>query len=84
VSELRLLSQSALRYRRQILSIKQFEPELGHLAVIAFTALARDEDRAATRLAGFQAHLVKPIEPDKLVRTVLELFSYKKEGRSTI
>jgi hypothetical protein len=37
-------------------------------------------DRAATRHAGFQAHLAKPIEPDKLVRTIFELFSCKKEG----
>jgi len=61
-------------------NVRRLEPELGHLPVIAFTAAARDEDRAATRLAGFQAHLAKPIEPDELVRTVLELFNCKKEG----
>jgi CheY-like chemotaxis protein len=59
---------------------RQLEPEFGHLPVIAFTAAARDEDRGATRLAGFQAHLVKPIEPERLVRTVLEVISCKKEG----
>src|ERR1700693_1311302 len=59
-------------------NVRRLEPELGPLPVIAFTAAARDEDRAATRLAGFQAHLAKPIEPDKLVRTVLELVSGKK------
>ena len=48
-------------------NVRRLEPELGHLPVIAFTAAARDEDRAATRLAGFQAHLAKPIEPDELV-----------------
>jgi signal transduction histidine kinase/ActR/RegA family two-component response regulator len=61
-------------------NVRRLEPELGYLPVIAFTAAARDEDRAATRLAGFQAHLAKPIEPDELVRTVLELFNCKKEG----
>ena len=61
-------------------NVRRLEPELGHLPVIAFTAAARDEDRAATRLAGFQAHLAKPIEPEKLVRTVLEVFSCKNEG----
>ncbi len=61
-------------------NVRRLEPELGHLPVIAFTAAARDEDRAATRLAGFQAHLAKPIEPDELVRTVLKLFNCKKEG----
>ena len=61
-------------------NVRRLEPKLGHLPVIAFTAAARDEDRAATRLAGFQAHLAKPIEPDALVRAVLELINCKKEG----
>jgi CheY-like chemotaxis protein/anti-sigma regulatory factor (Ser/Thr protein kinase) len=65
-------------------NVRRLEPELGPLPVIAFTAAARDEDRAATRLAGFQAHLAKPIEPDKLVRTVLELVSCNKDGKSAI
>jgi signal transduction histidine kinase/ActR/RegA family two-component response regulator len=65
-------------------NVRRLEPELGPLPVIAFTAAARDEDRAATRLAGFQAHLAKPIEPDKLVGTVLELVSGKKDGKSAI
>ena len=56
-------------------SVRRLEPEFGQLPVIAFTAAARDEDRAATRLAGFQAHLAKPIEPEKLVKTVLEVLS---------
>jgi len=38
------------------------EPELGHLPVIAFTAAARDEDRAATRWPASR-HSGKPIEP---------------------
>lgn len=58
-------------------NVRRLEPELGHLPVIAFTAAARDEDRAATRLAGFQAHLAKPIEPDELVRTVLQILNCK-------
>jgi signal transduction histidine kinase/ActR/RegA family two-component response regulator len=61
-------------------NVRRLEPELGHLPVIAFTAAVRGEDRAVTRLAGFQAHLAKPIEPDELVRTILELFNHKKEG----
>ena len=54
-------------------NVRRLEPELGQLPVIAFTAAARDEDRAATRLAGFQAHLAKPIEPNKLITIILEL-----------
>ena len=62
-------------------NVRRREPELGWLPVIAFTAAARDEDRAATRLAGFQAHLAKPIEPEALVRTILEVFSGKNRSK---
>ena len=50
----------------------RLEPELEHLPVIAFTAAVHDEDRAATRLAGFQstsdnaAELLQPCRADSL------------------
>jgi CheY-like chemotaxis protein len=53
--------------------VRSLEPELAQLPVIAFPAAARQEDRTLTRLAGFQAHLAKPVDPDELVRTILEL-----------
>jgi CheY-like chemotaxis protein len=62
-------------------NVRRLEPELGWLPVIAFTAAARDEDRASTRLAGFQAHLVKPVEPEILVKTILEVFSRKNRSK---
>ena len=62
-------------------NVRRLEPELGHLPVIAFTAAVRGEDRAVTRLAGFQALLAKPIEPEALVRTILEVFSCKKPSK---
>jgi CheY-like chemotaxis protein len=54
-------------------NVRGLEPELGRLPVIAFTAAARDEDRARTQKAGFQAHLAKPVDPNKLITTILEL-----------
>jgi CheY-like chemotaxis protein len=40
----------------------------GHsFRLIALTGHGRDEDRAATRAAGFDAHLVKPVRLDELV-----------------
>jgi CheY-like chemotaxis protein len=52
--------------------VRSLEPDIAQLPVIAFTAAAREKDRVWTRLAGFQAHLAKPIDPDELVRTILE------------
>lgn len=54
-------------------NVRALEPKLGRLPVIAFTAAARREDRVETLRAGFQAHLAKPVDPDKLVATILEL-----------
>jgi CheY-like chemotaxis protein len=46
---------------------------LGQTPAIAFTAAALTEDQARTREAGFQAHLAKPIDPNKLITIILEL-----------
>jgi CheY-like chemotaxis protein len=54
-------------------NVRRLEPELGELPVIAFTAAAHNEDCARTRQAGFQAHLAKPVDPNKLIMTILEL-----------
>jgi CheY-like chemotaxis protein len=40
---------------------------------IALTAYARVEDRRLALAAGFQAHLVKPVDPDALLAMVAEL-----------
>jgi CheY-like chemotaxis protein len=63
-------------------NVRRLEPELGQLPVIAFTAAARSEDLARTRRAGFQAHLAKPVDPSKLVTTILQLArEHKKHKR---
>jgi signal transduction histidine kinase/ActR/RegA family two-component response regulator len=40
---------------------------------VALTAFARAEDRAAVLAAGFDAHLAKPIEPERLLHDVARL-----------
>jgi signal transduction histidine kinase/ActR/RegA family two-component response regulator len=40
---------------------------------LALTAFARSEDRTRALLAGYQAHLSKPVEPSELVATVARL-----------
>jgi CheY-like chemotaxis protein len=43
------------------------------IPAVALTAFARDEERKLALEAGFQVHLSKPIEPDKLVSVVANL-----------
>ncbi|MBV9673615.1 MAG: response regulator [Verrucomicrobia bacterium] len=59
-------------------SIRQLEPEISHVPAIACLTAARDEDRAATQRAGFQAHLAKPIDPEELITTILALVRVHK------
>ncbi|MBD2158596.1 response regulator [Leptolyngbya sp. FACHB-16] len=48
------------------------DPE-AHIPAIAITAHARVSDQAHALAAGFQCHLPKPIEPEVLIRTILQL-----------
>jgi CheY-like chemotaxis protein len=42
------------------------------LPAIALTAYAADSDRLKTALAGFQAYLAKPVEPQALISVVFK------------
>lgn len=57
-----------------IRSVRQLsEDEGGKTPAIALTAFARSEDRVNALLAGYQVHVVKPIEPQELAVTVHSL-----------
>jgi len=45
----------------------------GHVPAIALTAYARAEDRVRAVLAGFQAHIPKPVEPAEFVEVIAHL-----------
>jgi CheY-like chemotaxis protein len=40
---------------------------------VALTAFARSEDRRRALLAGFQAHIPKPVDPAELVAAIASL-----------
>src|SRR5262245_38386622 len=46
------------------------EPALRDVTLVALTGHGRDEDRQAALTAGFDHHLVKPIDPEKLDRMI--------------
>jgi CheY-like chemotaxis protein/anti-sigma regulatory factor (Ser/Thr protein kinase) len=47
--------------------------DAGRVPAIALTALARDEDRKRTLLAGYQVHISKPVDPAELVMVIATL-----------
>jgi CheY-like chemotaxis protein len=49
------------------------------LPAAALTAFARSEDRTRALLAGYQAHVTKPVEPAELLATIVSL-----TGRSVV
>jgi signal transduction histidine kinase/ActR/RegA family two-component response regulator len=51
------------------------------LPAIALTAFARREDAERARMAGFQVHMTKPIDPERLVRTVAVLAGVEPDQR---
>jgi signal transduction histidine kinase len=50
------------------------EPELGNVVLVALTGYGQEEDRRKTYEAGFDLHLVKPVDPEKL-QNLLETYS---------
>ena len=59
-------------------------PDAGSIPVIAMTANAFDEDVQHSMQVGMHAHLSKPVEPDRLFRTLEELIYEADEKRSTV
>jgi signal transduction histidine kinase/CheY-like chemotaxis protein len=49
------------------------QPELGNLLLVAVTGYAEDEARRLSREAGFDHHLVKPVDPDAILALLASL-----------
>nr|PZN79439.1 MAG: histidine kinase [Pseudomonadota bacterium] len=65
------ISMAPMNGYELIRAIREHEaPDGRRLPALAVTALARDEDRARARQAGFQACVSKPVDPYELVRMV--------------
>ncbi|MGG6263888.1 PAS domain-containing protein [Leptolyngbya sp. AN03gr2] len=57
-----------------IQKVRSLSPDRGGtIPAVALTAFARQEDRIAAIESGFQMHLSKPIEPDRLIAAVKSL-----------
>lgn len=50
----------------EVARLVRSEPRLRHVVLVALTGYGRDEDRQLALAAGFDYHLVKPVNPDTL------------------
>jgi len=53
-------------------------PDFRQIPLIALTGYGQEEDRQRTRAAGFDYHLVKPVEPDALNALLNSLLSEER------
>jgi CheY-like chemotaxis protein len=54
---------------------------LGQIPAIALTAYAGEFDRQQAIAAGFQMHLAKPIEPEKLIGAIVNLLNENRANK---
>lgn len=58
------------------------QPEGEQIAILALTGYGRAEDVAAAKAAGFDAHLLKPVNLDELLRVLADCLA-KRRGEPT-
>ncbi len=80
LSDIGMPGQDGYSLMREIRSLPNEGASPSRLPAIALTAFARSEDRMRALLAGFQAHLAKPAEPEELVALVASLTGWTGRG----
>jgi hypothetical protein len=60
-----------------IARVRELPKPQGDIAAASVTAFARGRDRERALMAGFDAHLTKPVEPGELIAVVLALLKRK-------
>jgi len=68
ISDIAMLDEDGYSFIRKIRAMERNAE--GQIPAVALTAYAREEDRNAAFLAGFQAHLTKPIDPKALMAAI--------------
>ena len=52
----------------------------GRAYAVALTACARSEERTRALVAGFEAHVAKPLDPDELVAVLQSMLRRRELG----
>jgi PAS domain S-box-containing protein len=77
VSDIGMPDEDGYSLIRQVRAQEAFGGD--KILAVALTAFARDEERKLALEAGFEVHLSKPIEPDRLVTVVANLVKSSKQ-----
>lgn len=73
ISDIGMPEHDGYEFIRRLRSVP--EEDGGATPAIALTAFAGPEDRARMMIAGYQAHVPKPLDPDQLVKAVASLLN---------
>ena len=66
LSDIAMPGEDGVAFLRKVRAL----PQTKDVPVIAFTAYANNADRERLLEAGFTGYLAKPVDPDKLLRTI--------------
>ena len=78
VSDIAMPGEDGYSLIRKIRNLS--DKQIGAIPALALTAYANVEDAKQALSAGFQAHLSKPVDGDKLARTILEVVDFSPQG----
>ena len=65
---------------REIRASEKATAATDHLPAVALTAYGRVEDRVAVLASGFDAHVVKPVDPAELAAVIKRLVEARRSG----
>jgi CheY-like chemotaxis protein len=79
VAGISMAEEDGYALMRSLRTLEQ-QQSLTHAPSVAVTAFARSEDRQSALEAGFDEHMPKPVEPDRLVRVLAQLIRVRDEA----
>jgi len=79
ISDIGMPGEDGYRLVQAVRALPDGRGSSHRLPAIALTAFARSEDRTRALLAGFQAHIAKPADPDELVALAASLAGWTRK-----
>ena len=77
ISDIAMPDEDGYAFIRRVRDLEGLE-QRPHLVALALTAFARTEDRSRALRAGFDEHVAKPIDPERVLRTLVQALDAKR------